>query len=435
CFVKESLSDLNKQLKIFNTKILLVQAEVKDTFIKLLSHFPISNIYSTQEIGIDLTFQRDIEMSLWFEENNIQWVETQYNGVIRGLKSRKGWSYAWKKYMTAPQVFPNFDEASLWAIDEVKGLEENFNSINLNVPRHNFQIGGRTEAVRWADSFFQKRIFHYSEGISKPQLSRKTCSRLSPYFAWGNMSIREIYQRAISLKPDVEDKRPINAFLARLRWQSHFIQKFEMEPRMEFEAINKAYLELEQPTNEAHIVAWKSGQTGYPLVDASIRALIETGYINFRMRSMCVSFFTHHLFQHFSLMGEWLAQQFLDFEPGIHYGQLQMQSGFTGTNTVRIYNPTKNAHDHDSDAIFIKNWVKELENLPPNLAIEPWLMTAMEEKLYKFKLGNDYPERIVDISETRKPALDKLYGMRKSDLFKKEKQRILDKHTIKRNYN
>jgi deoxyribodipyrimidine photo-lyase len=124
----------------------------------------------------------------------------------------------------------------------------------------------------------------------------------------------------------------------------------------------------------------------------------------------------------------------MDFEPGIHYGQIQMQSGFTGTNTIRIYNPTKNAHDHDPEAVFIKKWVSELANLPAKLAIEPWNMTPMEEELYNFKIGVNYRERIVDISETRKPALDKLYGIRKSEYFKKEKQRILAKHTIKSTY-
>lgn len=145
---------------------------------------------------------------------------------------------------------------------------------------------------------------------------------------------------------------------------------------------------------------------------------------------MITSFLTHHLFQHFSTGGAWLAQQFLDFEPGIHYPQMQMQAGFTGTNTIRIYNPTKNALDHDPEAVFIKKWVPELANLPVELAIEPWKITAMEANLYDFDYGSDYPERIVDIQETRTIALQKLYGKRKDPLTQKEKQRILEKHTL-----
>lgn len=434
-FIRESLIDLNEQLNGFETSILLIEDEVKPTFEQLLSQFQISNVFSTEEIGINLTYERDIEMAHWFKENKINWIETQYNGVIRGLKNRQGWSYAWKKYMTAPVAIPDLQNANLTAVSQVDKLQSLFKPIYLWVEPHNFQKGGRYEALQWAGSFFSKRIFDYSKGISKPELSRKTCSRLSPYLTWGNLSIREVYQRCINLKKVAENKRPINAFLARLRWQSHFIQKLEMEPRMEFEAVNKAFLDLEQPENKVFIDAWKNGQTGYPLVDASIRALSESGYLNFRMRTMITSFYCHHLFQHFREAGFWLARQFLDFEPGIHYGQLQMQAGFTGTNTIRIYNPTKNAHDHDPDAVFIKTWVKELAHLPPKLAIEPWTLTPMEEKMYKFKIGINYPERIVDILRTRKDALKKLYGIHKSDYFIKEKQRILDKHTIKRTFN
>ena len=201
---------------------------------------------------------------------------------------------------------------------------------------------------------------------------------------------------------------------------------------MEFEAVNRGFLNLEQPNNPEFIKAWKEGRTGYPLVDASIRCVVQTGYINFRMRSMVTSFLTHHLFQHFTTGSKWLARQFLDFEPGIHYGQMQMQAGLTGTNTVRIYNPTKNAFDHDSSALFIKKYVPELKKLPNHLAIEPWNITALEEDLYGFKYGNDYPQRIVNIKETRKLASQKLYGQRKNPLAKLEKLRILETHTIKR---
>ncbi len=206
-----------------------------------------------------------------------------------------------------------------------------------------------------------------------------------------------------------------------------------MEPRIEFEAFNKGYLDLDQPKDDEFIIAWKSGKTGYPLVDASIRAVVETGYLNFRMRSMTVSFLVHHFFQHFSVGSSWLASQFLDFEPGIHYGQFQMQAGFTATNTIRIYNPTKNALDHDPEAVFIKQWVPELKNLPPALAIEPWNMTSTEMEFYNFQLGKDYPDRILDITETRKQALKILYGVRKNKLTQEEKKRILDTHTLKRN--
>jgi deoxyribodipyrimidine photo-lyase len=263
-------------------------------------------------------------------------------------------------------------------------------------------------------------------------MSRFGCSRLSPYISWGNLSIRQLYQRAKKEKETSTHKKSLRAFNSRLRWQSHFIQKFEQEPRMEFEAINKGYLNLAQPVNEEFVNAWKNGTTGYPLVDASMRAVKQTGYINFRMRCLVTSFLCHHLFQHFRTGSEFLAAQFLDWEPGIHYGQFQMQAGLTGTNTLRIYNPTKGAHDHDPDAIFIKHYVEELKDLPARYAIEPWLLDEELNEFTSFNYGVDYPKRIVDITETRKEAMQKIYVMRKNPLTQSEKKRILDMHSMKR---
>jgi len=431
-FIKESISDLNERLKPYNSIIFTVEADIINAINQLLTKFYITDIYSHQETGILLTYNRDKAFKRFCKNNLIDWHENINNGVQRGLKDRKEWMQKCNAFFEVEPLKFNPNTNQLLTIPEIKELHYLFAVPSLDTPDNApFQKGGRSTGLRYLNSFLDSRYVNYMFHISKPEEARTGCSRISPYLAWGNLSIREVYHRAFHQKKTAKNKQALEAFMSRLRWQSHFVQKFEMEHTMEKESVNKGFQKLKKDISEKYQRAWKTGKTGFPLVDACMRCLNETGYLNFRMRALVVSFFTHNLWQPWQDASKHLSKMFLDFEPGIHYPQLQMQAGETGTNMLRIYNPIKNSHEHDPDAKFIKKWVPELEHLPVPFAHEPYLITEMEQQLYNFTLGKDYPKPIVDLDTTRKKASDTLWNLRKNRKVKEESARILKKHTLR----
>lgn len=420
-----------------SAKIWVFHREALDVFRALQEQFTIDTIFSHEETGLKVTYDRDKAVAHFCNENGITWREFQSNGVIRRLKNRDTWPDDWQRTMRAPQQHPDLTRWQPANLPDAwyRAKRDPDSPPDWLPPNPLFQPGGEHNAHRYLDSFLTERIALYAKSISKPLESRRGCSRLSPYLAWGCLSIRQVYQaQLLAAKNPVLPGlgRQFGAFASRLRWHCHFIQKFETEDRMEFENVNRAFDTLQKNENPAHYRAWHDGQTGYPMVDACMRGLTATGYINFRMRAMLMSFLSHHLLQHWKEGALHMARIYTDFEPGIHYAQIQMQSGMTGTNTVRIYNPVKQSQDHDPQGVFIKQWIPGLANCPVAYIHEPWTMPPLEQDMYNFHVGIDYPAPIVDITLTAREARVKLHQPRKTETGQEEKERILKKHAVRR---
>jgi deoxyribodipyrimidine photo-lyase len=412
-FMMECLKDMQDLIAPHETEICILEGEIIELFSALQREYGTFELYSHLEIGIDITYKRDIEVAKWMKNQGFQWREFHQNAITRGRKNRNNWNKEWELFMNEP--LQNVDLSLLKSVTLSSHLKTSFKqTLVIQKESEAMQIGGRIRAEKLLKSFLNKRYLNYSRSISKPTESRSYCSRLSPYIAWGALSIREITQQTAQRMRELPKNRSLQNYMSRLHWHCHFIQKFESSPEIEFINQNPAFNVIRNKLNTKHLEAWCSGKTGVPLIDACMRCVNETGYINFRMRAMVVSFWTHNLQQPWQPAADHLSKQFLDFEPGIHFPQIQMQAGTVGYHTLRIYNPIKQAEDHDPDAVFIKKWVPELANLPAVFAREPWQMTPIESLMDNFHLGEDYPFPICDIEESARLAKDEIYRIKKS---------------------
>jgi deoxyribodipyrimidine photo-lyase len=304
--------------------------------------------------------------------------------------------------------------------------------------RGDVQAGGEKRALATLDGFLAGRGARYAKEMSSPLTAPSSCSRLSPYLAWGAISMRTVVQRADAALADAVDgsaaipRASLRAFLGRLHWHCHFMQKLESEPAIEHRCFNRAYEDLRSEAHPERLGAWCEGRTGYPFVDACMRYLQTHGWINFRMRAMLVSFAAYDLWLDWRRLRDFLARQFADYEPGIHYSQLQMQSGVTGINTLRIYSPVKQGVDQDPDGAFVRRWCPELAGVPTSAVHTPWMLSPAQQRKSGCVLDRDYPRPIVDHAAAVRHARARFAEVRRSDFGREEAARVYALHGSRR---
>lgn len=425
-FIHDSLVDLNHALNKLGGKLIIRIGRLIETLNDLKHTLGSFNLWSHEETGNAWTFQRDIQVAKWCHEHQITWIEFPSNGVFRGLKSRNTWSLIREKRMAKPIIAPPEHIAFAAEVISAPLPAKTHPMFGKIPPGCRTQIGGRTSGLNVLHSFLNERASHYLANISKPGISARTCSRLSPHIAYGTLSVREIEhvtnKKLLYLKsqPNQEYQcRNLTAFLSRLVWRCHFVQKLEQQPEIETHCMHPVFEGMREPHfRQDFFEAWQTGHTGYPIVDACMRSLIHTGWITFRMRAMLVSFASYNLWLDWRQTAPYLATLFTDYEPGIHYAQFQMQSGVTGINTTRIYNPIKQSMDQDPKGQFIRRFVPELHDIPDAFIHTPWLYT---------NTSTYYPSPIVDHDTAIKHARNELAERFQHPDFKVNANRVRQK--------
>jgi deoxyribodipyrimidine photo-lyase len=429
-FVLQCIAELRAALAQRGLPLVVRVGSAVQVLEQLHAELPFARLFSHEETGPLWSYDRDTKVAQWCQSHEVMWQEFTQTGVVRRLRTRSGWAARWQARLDTPIHILNggFAAATLLDQPELPTLK----SLRLTPHRKILQAAGEHAARDTLKSFLQKRAYDYRKALSSPLSAEAGCSRLSPHLAFGTVSMRTVHhatERAIADTNDRAFAYALRGFAGRLRWHCHFMQKLEDEPQIELHNFARVCDGLrEDAFDESRFAAWCEGRTGFPMVDACMRSLIATGWLNFRMRAMLVSFASYQLWLHWRPTGLFLARQFLDFEPGIHWSQMQMQSGTTGINTLRMYSPTKQAQDQDPQGVFIRRWVPELARVPLPYLAQPWKMDESIQRMAACIIGVDYPTPIVDDRAALQIAKDRMYGLRKSLEAREEASEVQARH-------
>ena len=440
--IREALIELRARLAKRGQPLVVRCGEMPATLRAIREAVGPLRIWAHEETGNGRTYARDERVRAWAEEAGIPFTEVPQRGVIRGLHDRDQWADRWEASMRRPLAYPPDTLTPVDAIDP--GPLPSHEDLGLGPSTAALQQIGEAEAHRTLHSFLTERGRQYPQKMSSPVTALQACSRLSVPLAYGTISLRRVVyelrrrQDALTARPDSTSRawtQALQQFESRLYWHSHFTQKLEDAPRIEHESYIPAFDALRADDfDPARYERWLRGQTGFPMVDACMRCLRTTGWLNFRMRAMLCSFAAYDLWLDWRRFAPTYGGLMADYLPGIHYPQVQMQSGTTGINQLRIYNPVKQGHDHDPDGTFIRRWVPELAHLETDAYVhEPWRMTPIEQQAAGCVIGTDYPERAVDHLKAYHHAQETIRSMRKRPEIQAQAEVILQRHGSRRN--
>lgn len=428
-FIQDSLDDLDKRLREAGSRLVVARGAIIPALKELKASHSIKRVFCHQETGGQWTFKRDNAVIQWCADNQVALHEWNQFGVVRRLRDRDIWDKAWTELMRqpvleAPRTIPtaNSLQSVAWS-----ALVPGATSADRCPDR---QAGGSARGEKLLASFLDRRCTGYQYNISSPVTAVRGCSRLSPHIAYGTVSLRQIYQQAKAAGNHRNSlprkQQSLTSFRSRLHWHCHFIQKLEDEPELEFRSMHRELENLKTgPNDTERLQRWQQGLTGWPLVDAGMRSLQHTGWINFRMRAMLMAVASFQLWLQWRDPALQLARLFTDFEPGIHYAQAQMQAGLTGINALRIYNPVLQSRKLDPNGEFIRRWIPELAGVPPAMIHTPWLMTPAQKTKFG---GNAYISPVCDHEQAARSARKAVGDFRRLHVSREETGRVLNRH-------
>jgi len=251
----------------------------------------------------------------------------------------------------------------------------------------------------------------YRYAVQRDRIDTLGTSQLSPYLRFGMLSAQQAVNAAytaIDAAPDQDASESAQTWLHELIWREFYIHILDHYPHVRTQSFRPSLRAIPWENNDRDFTAWCEGQTGFPIVDASMRQLLQTGWMHNRGRMIVASFLVKDLLIDWRWGERWFMQHLVDGDPASNNGGWQWSAG-TGTDAApyfRIFNPILQSKKFDPHGKFIRNWVPELQSVTGKFIHEPWKMSSEMQKKTGCVLGVDYPAPIVDHAIARKQALE-----------------------------
>ncbi len=300
--------------------------------------------------------------------------------------------------------------------NKIKFFKSNINSKQI-LPKkiwykkfEKYWIPSEKESDKYLNEFVNSRILKYGTDRDYPEINGT--SKLSPYIRNGQIHVSDIWEKCYNLK---SKNINLKKYLNELGWREFSHSLINNFPQMLKGNLRKEFDKFPWDKNIKNLKAWKNGMTGYPIVDAGMRQLYETGWMHNRIRMVVGSFLVKHLRINWKEGEKYFRNCLLDFNEANNVAQWQWVAG-CGADAApyfRIFNPILQGEKFDKNGVYVKRWVPELSKVPSKFIHKPWEMELKYQEAIKTIIGKDYPKPVVVHEVARKAALTAFQTLKK----------------------
>ena len=412
-----SLESLDNSLKLKDSQLFYYEGSPYKILKELVNKYNITNIYWNR-LYDKYSIQRDSNIKNKFNLSNIE-VVTFKGSLINEPWKIKNKSNSFFKVFTPYWKTCLEESIQIKLLNPPEKIKTLFNKSLQTISKKDFKLfskkstwpkkllsywtPGEKNALINFNNFKNNIVENYDEGRDRPD--KDYTSKLSPYLHFGEISPERIFEE-IQKKKTLNIKSK-NKFLAEIGWREFSYNLLFYYPNIKSKPIQEKFKKFPWKNNSKYLNAWKKGKTGYPIIDAGMRQLYETGWMHNRVRMIVGSFLCKNLLLHWREGEKWFFDTLVDADLGSNSAGWQWIAG-CGADAApyfRVFNPLTQSLKFDSKGEYVKKYITELKNIPSSQVHAPWKLNLEDQKKFKCIIGKDYPKPIVNLPESRDKAL------------------------------